>query len=95
MRDMDTASVLRNAARTIAVLTALIWTLFAFVSGAENGMAGLISNLPNILPWLALLIATYVAFRSELLGGALLIMLGTASIVFFHAWTVPIVLFGL
>lgn len=92
---MNTNGVLRAVARTIAVLTALIWTLFAVVSGAENGIAGLVSILPNTLPWLALLIATYIAFHSEPIGGALLILLGAASIAFFNAWTAPIVLFGL
>lgn len=55
---------------------------------------GMLRNLPNALPWLAVLICVAVAFRWPRLGGAMVLALGLYSVVFFHAWASPVVLFG-
>ena len=94
MRHPGFINSLRYVALLIASLLALIWGLFAVVSGAQNG-AGLIANLPNAAPFLVVMITVYIAFRWDVAGGALLVLFGAASVVFFNAWTSPIVLFGL
>jgi hypothetical protein len=95
MKNTGSIKMLRSSARALAIVTAAIWTMFALLSGAEDGIVGLITNLPNILPFLTVLLATFVAFRRELAGGALLVFLGATSIAFFNAWTSPFVLLGL
>lgn len=89
--------ILRIAARTLLVVTALVWFVFAVLSGAGqygDGIDAVVRNLPNALPWLALLAMVAVAFRWELIGGALIALAGFGSLLFFHAWSAPIVLLG-
>lgn len=94
---LTSTRVLRITARTLLVVITLVWFVFAVLSGAGQfgeGIGALVQNLPNALPWLALSGLVAVAFYWELIGGALLTLAGFGSIVFFHAWTAPIVLFS-
>lgn len=87
--------VFRVAVRTVLVFLTLFWFGFAIMSGAEDGLSGILTNLPNALPWLGLFAIVYIAFCWELLGGALIFCAGVASIVFFNAGTAPVVLVGI
>lgn len=89
--------LLRVVARTVLVIVALFWFIFAVLSGAGQygeGIGAVVRNLPNALPWLALFGLVVAAFRWEFVGGALVALAGLGSIVFFKAWQVPIVLLG-
>ncbi len=85
---------LRYAARTVLIVIALFWFSFAGLSGAGNGVGGFLVNLQNALLWLGLLAIVYIAFRCELLGGAIGLVAGIGSVFFFNAWTSPVVLLG-
>lgn len=50
--------------------------VFALFSGAEGGIQGVIKNSPNALPGAALLVIVYVAWKWELIGGILIILVG-------------------
>ncbi|TQV86137.1 hypothetical protein FKG94_00850 [Exilibacterium tricleocarpae] len=94
MNNTRLIKLLRYSARITLAVVALSWFGFAVLSGAGNGLRGLLANLPNTLPWLGLAIVVYVAFRWELVGGVLVLVTGLASVVFFNAWAAPIVLVG-
>lgn len=94
MKRSTSIRVLRYSARTVLVVVALLWFGFAVLSGAENGVGGLLENLSNALPWLLLFAIVYIVFRWELLGGVLAMVTSVASILFFNTWTVPVVLIG-
>jgi hypothetical protein len=87
--------ILRRTARVLLVLLALFWFGFALLSGVEQsgrGIGAQVRNVPNALPWLALFVVVYIAFRWELAGGILIVIAGAASILFFNALAVPVVL---
>ncbi len=89
--------ILLLVVRTLLAALALFWFAFALLSGSDQygqGIGAVLRNLPNALPWLALFAFVYIAFRWELVGGILVVLAGLASMVFFNAWTAPIVLFG-
>jgi hypothetical protein len=51
------------------------------MSGFEN--SGGLSNLPNALPWLVLLIGVIVAFRWEIVGSVLIMLYAVFAMIFF------------
>lgn len=81
------ANAIRIFARiTLAIVTGF-WFTFALLSGAEQaggGMAGIIRNAPNALPWVALIVLNVIAWRWELAGGGVIILLGVVSIFAFN-----------
>lgn len=87
--------VLKIASLATLMLLGLVWFGFALVSGAQDGLRGLIMNLPNALPWLSLLAIVGVAFRWDLAGGFLALMAGIAAALFFNAWANPAVLLAI
>ncbi len=87
--------ILRLAVRALLVVFALFWFVFALLSGAgqqDQGIGVMLRNLPNAMPWLALFIVIYIAFRWELAGGLLVVAAGFFSMAFFNALTSPVVL---
>jgi hypothetical protein len=70
-------------AKTLLLVLAVGWLIFALLSGAEN--SGFLKNIPNALPWIVLLIFVCIAFRWQILGGILVIIFGVFTIVFFSA----------
>lgn len=88
------ARALRMTARVAVFLVALIWFSFAAMSGAGQGVEGILMNLPNTLPWLGLFALFFVAIRWELIGGVLILVAGLTALVFFNAWNLPILLIG-
>lgn len=75
----------------LAALTALtlFWGVFALLSGAAEqggGLAGLLRNAPNALPWVAVLALVALARRRPLAGGLALAALGALSIPLLGTW---------
>ena len=79
---------------SLATLTVLglVWFGFSLLSVAQDGLRGLIMNLPNALSWLDLLAIVGVALRWEFVGGLLALMAGIAAAAFFNALANPVVL---
>ena len=91
------AKYLRYCARTVLVIVATFWFVFALLSGAEEyggGIKGLLLNSPNALPWLLLGVLVYIAFKWELAGGLLIAGMGVFTVFFFHSYKSPVVFFG-
>ncbi len=85
-KNIQTANILRNIARYTLLVVGVLVFLFALSSGAENyggGFQGLMKNVPNALPWLALLLFLLLAWKRELPGGILIILTGVALLIFF------------
>jgi hypothetical protein len=79
--------ILRYIARAVLSVFVTLLFIFALLSGAEQqggGVMGVIKNSPNALPWLLLLVLVYVAWRWELLGGALIIVFGIGAVFSFN-----------
>lgn len=97
MNSPSTLQFLRLAVRSLLIVLALFWFAFALLSGAGQygqGVGAVFRNLPNAQPWLGLFVFVYIAFRWELVGGILILLAGLVSIIFFNAWTAPVVLLG-
>ncbi|WP_393928184.1 hypothetical protein [Yoonia sp. R2-816] len=78
------------------VLITLFWGGFALLSGIDpDGGLPWWQNLTNAAPWVALAGVVWIAFKWPRIGGCLIILLGVASVIFFNAWTTPVVLFGI
>jgi len=70
-------------AKSLLLVLAIGWLIFALLSGAEN--SGVLKNIPNALPWAILLVFVCIAFRWQILGGILIILFGLFTVVFFSA----------
>ena len=82
---LKTANILRGIARYTLLVLAILVFIFALLSGSEEkggGIAGIIKNSPNAIPWLILLIFVYVAWKWELVGGIIITLLGIAMLYF-------------
>ena len=92
------AKYLRYTARTILlIITALVF-VFSLLSGSEEyggGIKGILKNSPNALPWLLLFVFIYVAWKWELVGGAIVALMGVFTVFFFHSYRFPIVFFAI
>jgi hypothetical protein len=73
-------------AKVIAIVYTALLTIFALLSGAGAGVGGVLSNLPNIAPWLLAWVAVIVAWRHKKAGGWLFIVLAVASMLFFSTY---------
>jgi len=72
--------------------------IFSLLSGAESfggGVKGIINNFPNTIPWIFLLIAVFIAFKWQLIGGIIILIMGIFTIFFFNASENIFVLFGI
>jgi hypothetical protein len=99
-------TIARNIARTILILVAGFWFVFALLSGAQEaggGVMGVVRNSPNALPWLLLFVFVWAVFKWELVGGALIALFGVLSIFAFDTYkhidtflliTLPLILVG-
>ena len=89
--DVKLATFLRNVARSALLIIGICVFAFALVSGSEEyggGISGIIQNSPNSLPWLLLLILSYISWKWELVGGILVVILGAIMMYFFHVFVV-------
>ena len=71
-------------ARTLALIWAVWWTFFALVSGAGEGLKGLLANAPNALPELVFLVSVGIAWRREAVGGIALLLCALGAFFYFH-----------
>ena len=84
---IKTANIVRNMARYSLLVISILVFIFALFSGAEaygGGINGLIKNSPNALPWVLLLFLVYIAWKWELIGGAIVSLLGLFMVYFFN-----------
>ena len=78
-KQIKTANWFRNIARHSMLALGVLIFVFALLSGAVEygvGLQGVIKNSPNALPWVALLVIVFIAWRWELVGGILIILVG-------------------
>lgn len=79
MFSKKTISAIRVTSLIILLVFGLLVFVFALLSGSENyggGIAGIIKNSPNALPYAILLVLVYLAWRWPLIGGILITLLG-------------------
>jgi len=84
---MKIANVMRYIARIALLIIGIVVFIFALISGSEGfggGFTGIIRNSPNALPWLALLLLVFLAWKKELIGGITITVLGLGMIYFFN-----------
>ena len=82
-----TTTWMRGIARGLALIWAAWWTIFGLLSGAGEGVRGLLANAPNALPGLAFLVSAAVAWKWEAVGGGLLILEGVIVLVAYPMMT--------
>lgn len=90
------AKVIRDVARIVLLVLAVLIFVFSLLSGAESlggGMKGIVNNFPNTIPWIFLLIAVFITFKWELAGGLIILIIGIFTIFFFNALENLFVLF--
>ncbi len=65
----------RRVARTALVVVTLFWIIFGIATGFQNegGISSIFDNYMNILPWVAIIVLWFVAWRWEIIGGLLII----------------------
>ena len=86
-KKIQTANILRNIARYSLIVISILVFIFALLSGSEEyggGISGIIQNSPNALPWLLLLVLTFIAWKWELIGGILVTVIGLFMVYFFN-----------
>jgi hypothetical protein len=96
---MDEARVktilrVKKISRTVLLVIGAFWFGFGMFSGAESfggGFRGVLTNLPNALPWFLLLVFVYLSWYFEIVGSILVLLAGAATIIFFDALGHPVV----
>ena len=81
------ANIFRLIARYPLLIIGILVFFFALLSGSEGyggGIMGIIKNSPNAIPWAILLIIVLVAWKWELIGGIIIVLLGIAMFYFFN-----------
>ncbi|MEL6809915.1 MAG: hypothetical protein AAFP76_01115 [Bacteroidota bacterium] len=74
--------LLKTIAWIILLIVGIATTAFAVFSGSED--LGLWKNLPNVLPWLSLLLLTLLSWKRPVFGGLLIFLLGLFLVYFFN-----------
>ncbi len=67
---------MRNTARTLALVWALLWTLFGLAAGIGEGEDAVTVVIHTLVPGLFFIAAVVVAWWLELVGGVLLVLQG-------------------
>lgn len=79
--------IFRNIARYTSLSLGLLVFVFALISGSEEyggGIEGIIQNSPNALPWLLFLLVVIVAWKWEVVGGVVIVILGLTFLYVFN-----------
>jgi len=65
----------RRVARIALAVVSLFWIIFGIIAGtqAEGGISALFQDFTNIIPWLAIILLWFIAWKWEILGGLLII----------------------
>ena len=82
--------MLKWFARIPFLIITLFWGIFALLSGANDyggGIIGIIKNSPNALPWIVLLGVNYIAWKWEITGGVIILLIGLSLSFFFNMWS--------
>lgn len=82
-KSIKIAKWLRYVARTVLVMVAVFWFVFALLSGAAEyggGARGILMNSLNALPWLLFFVFVWVVWKWELLGGIFISIFGILTI---------------
>jgi len=82
--------MLKWFARIPFLIITLFWGIFALLSGANDyggGIIGIIKNSPNALPWIVLLGINYIAWKWEITGGVIILLIGLSLSFFFNMWS--------
>ena len=79
-----TTKWMRYIARGLALIWAGWLAFFGLVSGAGEGLRGILTNAPNALPGLVFLVSAVIAWRWEAIGGVALLLCGLFVFFFFH-----------
>lgn len=90
MNKFKTGQIIGSISLIILLIFGLLVFMFALVSGSETfggGLYGIIRNSPNAIPWAALLILVWVAYRWKLIGGILITLLGFGLLYLFRIFT--------
>lgn len=85
-----TGQIIGTTSLIILLIFGILIFMFALVSGSETfggGFYGIIRNSPNAIPWAALLILVWVAYRWKLIGGILITLLGFGLLYLFRIFT--------
>lgn len=80
------AKYLRGTTRYTLLVVLSLTFVFAIFSGSGDyggGLKGVVKNSMNGAPWLLMLIMLFVAWKWELIGGILIILLGFGAMYFF------------
>jgi hypothetical protein len=79
----------RNFTRWFLLIFSVLLFIFALLSGMDSfggGLRGIISNTPNAIPWLILLVLNWVVWKSEVVGSILLVLFAIAAGFFFDGF---------
>lgn len=81
------AKYLRGIARYTLLLVFGLVFIISLLSGSGDyggGIKGIIQNSPNALPWLIFLILLFVAWKWEIIGGVLIVLVGLVAMYYFN-----------
>ncbi len=87
IKELEMAGKFRTIARYTSLVVGISLFIFAFFSGYDEfgvGISGMINNIPNLLPWALLLVAIFIAWHWELLGGIIITLLGITLLYYFN-----------
>lgn len=89
MKKAKLAHIIGKTAKIILLIVAIFWFVFALLSGSADyggGLRGILMNSPNAIPWAILLGVTYLAWKKELIGGIIIVVLGIATMFAFNTF---------
>jgi len=84
VQHLDAVSLFIRTILTILVLTIAVFAVFSGADAYGGGVRGLIKNSPNALPWALLLVPVIIAWKSEKIGGILILVLGLGLVYYFN-----------
>ncbi len=79
-------TVRKSALIALTVLSVLL-LVFSLLSGSEDyggGLAGIVKNSPNSLPWVVFAMAVFIAWRRNVWGGILITIFGGVITYYFN-----------
>jgi uncharacterized membrane protein YjjP (DUF1212 family) len=86
-KQLQTIRLLRKSALIVLSVIGILLLAFSLFSGSEaygGGLAGIVKNSPNSLPWIVLVMAIFIAWRRDIWGGFLITIFGGVITYFFN-----------
>lgn len=87
LKNIKEGTILRNITRYIFLSLCILGFAFALLSGAEQyggGIIGILKNIPNTWPWFMLFILSYIAWKWELVGGIIMLIVGLSVLYIYN-----------